>query len=124
MPDPGAGRASPWRFAVARGPDGHRRSPGGRGTRISRVDGNRRRRPSGHSGSRLLHTRGDVELIVPDPAITLDATVTITPEVVFKELRGEAVLLDLASGIYFGLDETSTRLWQLLMSHGSLRRTF
>jgi hypothetical protein len=65
-----------------------------------------------------------VELIVPDSPITLDATVTITPEVVFKELRGEAVLLDLASGIYFGLDETSTRLWQLLMSHGSLRRTF
>lgn len=61
---------------------------------------------------------------MPDTPITLDATVTITPEVVFKELRGEAVLLDLASGVYFGLDETSTRLWQLLMSHGSLRRAF
>jgi hypothetical protein len=65
-----------------------------------------------------------VELIVPDTPITLEATVTVTPEVVFKELRGEAVLLDLASGIYFGLDETSTRLWQLLTSHGSLRAAF
>ena len=59
-----------------------------------------------------------------ETAITLDATVTLTPDVVFKELRGESVLLDLASGTYFGLDETSTRLWQLLTSHGSLRRAF
>lgn len=59
-----------------------------------------------------------------ETAITLDATVTVTPEVVFKELRGESVLLDLGSGIYFGLDETSTRLWQLLASDGSLRRAF
>ena len=63
-------------------------------------------------------------LTVSEAPITLDATVTVLPEVVFKELRGEAVLLDLASGIYFGLDETSTRLWQLLSSHGSLRRAF
>jgi len=61
---------------------------------------------------------------VAETPITLDATVTVTPEVVFKELRGEAVLLDMASGIYFGLDETSTRLWQLLVSHGSLRNAF
>ena len=59
-----------------------------------------------------------------DAPITLDTTVAVTPEVVFKELRGEAVLLDLASGIYFGLDEISTRIWQLLTSHGSLRRAF
>lgn len=61
---------------------------------------------------------------MPETSITLDATVTVTPEVVFKELRGEGVLLDLASGIYFGLDETSMRLWQLLIAHGSLRRAF
>jgi hypothetical protein len=54
--------------------------------------------------------------------MTLDESVSASPEVVFKELGGEAVLLDLASGIYFGLDETSTRLWQLLSTHRSLRR--
>lgn len=59
-----------------------------------------------------------------ETAITLDTTITVIPAVVFKELRGEGVLLDLASGIYFGLDETSTRLWQLLTSHGSLRSAF
>ncbi|MCC7417789.1 MAG: PqqD family protein [Acidobacteria bacterium] len=46
------------------------------------------------------------------------------PDVVFKELRGEGVLLDMASGIYFGLDEVSTRVWQLIARHGSLRVVF
>jgi hypothetical protein len=59
-----------------------------------------------------------------DRRISLAETVTISPEVVFKELGGEGVLLDLASGIYFGLDETSTRLWLLLQLNGSLRRVF
>src|ERR1017187_9559312 len=56
--------------------------------------------------------------------VSLGEAVIISPEVVFKELGGEGVLLDLASGIYFGLDETSTRLWQLLETHRSLRRVF
>src|ERR1700730_373477 len=61
---------------------------------------------------------------MPDRQVSLGETVTISPEVVFKELGREGVLLDLASGIYFGLDETSTRLWQLLQTDGSLRRVF
>ena len=32
--------------------------------------------------------------------------------VVFKELDGESVLLDLRSGTYFGLNDTGTCLWQ------------
>jgi len=59
-----------------------------------------------------------------DRPISLGETVTISPQVVFKELGGEGVLLDMASGIYFGLDETSTRLWLLLQMNGSLRRVF
>jgi hypothetical protein len=31
-----------------------------------------------------------------------------------RELEGEAVLLDLASGNYFGLNATGRRVWQLL----------
>ncbi len=38
----------------------------------------------------------------------------ISPEVLFRELAGEAVLLDLKSQRYFGLDEVGTRIWQLL----------
>ena len=32
--------------------------------------------------------------------------------VIFKELDGESVLLDLRSGTYFGLNDTGTCLWQ------------
>jgi Coenzyme PQQ synthesis protein D (PqqD) len=42
--------------------------------------------------------------------------------VVFRELDGEAVLLNLDSGVYFGLDEVGTRVWALLVEHGTLER--
>ncbi len=38
----------------------------------------------------------------------------ISPDVLFRELAGEAVLLDLKSQRYFGLDAIGTRVWQLL----------
>jgi hypothetical protein len=37
-----------------------------------------------------------------------------SPDVVFRDLEGEAVILDLASGTYFGLNEVGTRVWQLV----------
>jgi PqqD family protein of HPr-rel-A system len=37
-----------------------------------------------------------------------------SPNVVFRDLDGEAVLLDLSSGTYFGLNEVGTRVWRLL----------
>jgi Coenzyme PQQ synthesis protein D (PqqD) len=36
------------------------------------------------------------------------------PDVVFRDLDGEAVILDLASGTYFGLNDVGTRVWQLI----------
>jgi hypothetical protein len=42
--------------------------------------------------------------------------------VVFRELDGEAVLLNLDSGVYFGLDVVGTRVWALLVEHGTLER--
>jgi len=56
-------------------------------------------------------------------ALSLDATVQIPDDVVFRELDGEAVILNLESGMYFGLDEIGTRIWQLLDLHKSLRKT-
>jgi hypothetical protein len=35
-------------------------------------------------------------------------------DVVCAELEGEAVLLDVGRGIYFGLDEVGYRIWTLL----------
>ncbi|MBI3403215.1 MAG: PqqD family protein [Acidobacteria bacterium] len=54
--------------------------------------------------------------------MSLDATVRIPEDVVFRELDGEAVLLNLESGIYFGLDPVGTRIWQLVEEHRALRR--
>jgi coenzyme PQQ synthesis protein D (PqqD) len=38
----------------------------------------------------------------------------LSPDVVFRDLEGEAVILDLASGRYFGLNAIGTRIWTLL----------
>jgi len=55
--------------------------------------------------------------------LSLDATVQIPDDVVFRELDGEAVILNLDTGMYFGLDAVGTRIWQLLDTHKTLRRT-
>lgn len=52
---------------------------------------------------------------------TLDKSVQIPDDVVFRELQGEAVILSLESSTYFGLDPIGTRIWQLCQTHGSLR---
>ena len=39
---------------------------------------------------------------------------TVSKDVLFQEVGGETVLLDLASEQYFGLDEVGTRIWALL----------
>ena len=36
------------------------------------------------------------------------------PDVLFREIDNECVLLDLGSGTYFGLNEVGTRIWNLL----------
>lgn len=46
--------------------------------------------------------------------LSLSDTVTISSSVVFRDLSGETVLLNLDSGIYYGLDTVGTRIWQLL----------
>ncbi len=41
-------------------------------------------------------------------------TLKLSPDVVFRDMDGEAVILDLHSGAYFGLNEVGTRIWQLI----------
>ena len=41
-------------------------------------------------------------------------------DVLFQELDGEAVLLDMTSEQYFGLNEVGTRIWHLIDSHHDL----
>ncbi|MBN1400973.1 MAG: PqqD family peptide modification chaperone, partial [Anaerolineae bacterium] len=48
-------------------------------------------------------------------ALSADARAEISPGTLFRELDGEAVLLNLESGHYYGLDEVGTRILSLLV---------
>ena len=48
--------------------------------------------------------------------------VQLSPDVLFRQLREEAVLLDLETQRYFGLDEVGARLWSLLAEDPRLER--
>lgn len=39
----------------------------------------------------------------------------VHPSVLCRQLSGETVLLNLESGVYYGLDPVGTRVWQLLL---------
>jgi hypothetical protein len=38
----------------------------------------------------------------------------LSPDVLYRDLEGQAVMLDLSSGLYFGLNEVGTRIWTLM----------
>jgi hypothetical protein len=42
------------------------------------------------------------------------------PGILFRDLAGEAVLLDPEAGLYFGLNEVGTRAWNLLAGGATL----
>jgi hypothetical protein len=56
--------------------------------------------------------------------LTLESHVAVSDDVVSRELEAEAVILNLESGTYFGLDPVGSRIWFLVQENGSLRRTF
>ena len=51
----------------------------------------------------------------------LDSTIRIAKNVIWREIEGEAVLLDLDNGLYYGLDEMGLQMWSLLEEHGDRR---
>ena len=54
-----------------------------------------------------------------------DVRLRASDDVAARALDGEAVLLDLASGTYFGLNEVGARVWELVEAGttlGALRR--
>jgi hypothetical protein len=55
--------------------------------------------------------------------MTLDDSVVVPPAVLSREVNGETVLLNLDSGVYFGLDEVGTDIWRLLQSGATLAQT-
>ena len=48
--------------------------------------------------------------------------IRIPDDVVFRILGDEAVILNLSTGIYFGLDTVGTRMWQLISEYGSTEK--
>jgi len=56
--------------------------------------------------------------------VTLESRVAVNRDVLFRDLGGEAVLLNLQSGKYYGLDEVGTRMWSLLVQHGKVRQAY
>lgn len=43
----------------------------------------------------------------------------IPGDIAFRDIADEAVVLNLSTGMYFGLDSVGTRIWHLLAEHGS-----
>jgi hypothetical protein len=52
--------------------------------------------------------------------MNLSDKATIPPQVMARTVGAETVILDLASGIYFGLDPVGARIWELLVEGKSL----
>jgi hypothetical protein len=48
------------------------------------------------------------------------ARITVPESVLFRDLDGEAVLLETVTGRYYGLNEVGTRMWSLLQLHGEI----
>jgi hypothetical protein len=53
---------------------------------------------------------------------SLRDSLVVDAQVLFRQLDDEAVLLDLKSGTYFGLNDVGARTWQLIVEHGALSR--
>ncbi len=55
---------------------------------------------------------------------TLASKISIPKDVVFRDLDGEAILLNLETGKYYGLDQVGTRMWNLLSQHGQVEPAY
>lgn len=51
----------------------------------------------------------------------LQSRLAPSPDAASRELAGEAVILDLKTGVYFGLDPVGSRAWALLGQGASLK---
>jgi len=54
--------------------------------------------------------------------ITGNSTVVVTKDQVSADLSGEAAILNLKSGVYFGLNAVGARIWNLLQEPRTVSR--
>jgi len=55
---------------------------------------------------------------------SFEQRVSVPSNVMFRELEGESVILDLDSESYFGLDPVGTRMWQLVTEADSIQGAY
>jgi hypothetical protein len=56
--------------------------------------------------------------------ISFDSRVVMADSVLFREVRGEAVILNLQTETYFGLDETGTRMLSVLLTSETIGKAY
>jgi hypothetical protein len=57
-------------------------------------------------------------------AISFADRVTISPDVMFRTVGDEAVLMNLKTELYLGLDPVGTRMWEVLTKSASIEEAF
>ena len=55
--------------------------------------------------------------------IDMNSHLTVPPQIMSRVVDDETVLLDIAQGVYFGLDGVGKRIWENVASGLSLRET-
>lgn len=55
------------------------------------------------------------------PTLSLASRLRIPEGILSHDLQGELVILNLNTGVYFGLDPVGTRIWHLIHEHGQLQ---
>jgi len=55
---------------------------------------------------------------------SFEQRVSIPDSVMFRELEGESVILDLDSESYFGLDQIGTKMWQAVTEADSIQAAY
>lgn len=54
----------------------------------------------------------------------LESRINVPEDVLFRNLDGEAIILNTETGKYYGLDEVGTRMWDLLAEHGQVEPAY
>ena len=57
-------------------------------------------------------------------AVDFQKKAVVPEHVLFRELEGESVLLNIQTETYFGLDDVGTRMWNVLAEHDSIQSAY
>ena len=57
-------------------------------------------------------------------SISFEDKVSVPENVMFRELEGESVILNIDAETYFGLDDVGTRMWQVLTQSETIQTAY